>query len=183
MSQYAAKDAALRAVGRTVVSFQRLEHNLKLAARPGPIEGTLAKIQHDVERRAQRAQRLTLGQAIQAWLTATSGESPTTVYTPDLFDATLRMTISLGDADTQQAHAVALESLLAARNNLIHGGLVQFPWDSPDECERLVRELDELNERIRVQLDFVAAFLRAFSELPQDLERAFGLRNGQDAKP
>jgi hypothetical protein len=33
----AAKDAALRAVGRTIVNFQRLEHTLKLAARLGPI--------------------------------------------------------------------------------------------------------------------------------------------------
>ena len=36
------KDVALRAVGRTVVSLQRLEHNLKLASRLGPIEGAVA---------------------------------------------------------------------------------------------------------------------------------------------
>jgi hypothetical protein len=35
------KDSALSAVGRTVVNFQRLEHNLKIAARLGPLEGSI----------------------------------------------------------------------------------------------------------------------------------------------
>ena len=70
MSQQSAtsKDAALRAIGRTVVNFQRLEHNLKLAARLGPVQGTIPKIQRDIGRRFERAETLTLGQAIQAWL-------------------------------------------------------------------------------------------------------------------
>ena len=63
------KDAALRAVGRTVVNFQRLEHNLKIAARLGPLEGVLSKVQRDHERRTEKASSFTLGQAIEAWLT------------------------------------------------------------------------------------------------------------------
>ena len=64
------KDLALRAVGRTVVNFQRLEHNLKVLARLGPVEGVLAKVRRDIEKRAEKASSFTLGQAIQAWMGA-----------------------------------------------------------------------------------------------------------------
>ena len=170
----ASKDAALRAVGRTVVNFQRLEHNLKLAARLGPVEGTLPKVQRDAEKRTERATTMTLGQAIQAWLCAAARESPTSSYTPDLFDATLQMTFSL-DVDTasQDAHGTALKGLLEARNKLVHDDLARFPWDSPDECDRLVTDLDKVNEAIRVQLDFITAILGAVRAIdPKDIELA-----------
>jgi hypothetical protein len=169
------RDAALKAVGRTVVNFQRLEHNLKLAARLGSSHGTLPKIQRDFERRTERATTLTLGQAIHAWLGLGQGESPEASHTPDLFDATMQVTFAWGsDAESQTAHGVALKSLLETRNNLIHGGLVEVQWDSPAECERLVRRLDEVNESIAAQLEFVTSILRALSSIrPEDLEAAY----------
>ena len=167
------RDAALKAVGRTVVNFQRLEHNLKLAARLGSVHGTLPKIQRDLERRIERAITLTLGQAIHAWLSAGQGEPLETSYTPDLFDATMHLTFSWGDAESQRAHGVALKSLLETRNNLIHGGLVQVQWDSPAECERLVEHLDGVNESIATELQFVTSILRALGSIrPEDVEAA-----------
>jgi hypothetical protein len=160
------KDHALRVVGRTVVNFQRLEHNLKCAARVGPLEGTLAKIKRDVERRAERAGTLTLGQAIQAWLAASHSELTVARQTPDLFDATMQMTISLvPDAEVRAAHGAALRSLLETRNRLMHGGLVEMQWDSPSECARLIAELEGVNEEIRVQIEFVASILRGLRVL------------------
>lgn len=163
------KDAALRAVGRTVVNFQRLEHNLKLAARIGSIQGTPAKIQKDIERRRDRAATLTLGQAIQAWLSASEGEQPAASHTPDLFDATIRMTFSLGtDTEVHSAHAAALRSLLETRNELIHDRFVRFEWDSPEECGRLVMQLDELNLSIARQIEYVHSILEAFRSTWQE---------------
>ena len=145
----APKDAALRAVGRTVVNFQRLEHNLKLAARLGPVAGALPRVQRDIAKRIERSSGLTLGQAIQAWLSATDGELTAPSYTPDLFDVTMQMTFTLGtDDESRCAHGTALKELLEARNNLIHRGLVHFKWDSPEDCIRLVKVLDEINESI-----------------------------------
>jgi len=91
------KDAALGAVGRTVVNFQRLEHNLKIAARLGPLEGILAKVQRDFERRIEKTSTMTLGQSIEAWLSVIKGGGPRTNPTPDLFDPTIRQTFSLGE--------------------------------------------------------------------------------------
>ncbi len=156
------KDAALRAVGRTVVNFQRLEYNLKIAARLGPLQGTAPKIQRDRERRSQRASAFTLGQAIQAWLNAGEGEPRATSHMPDLFDVTMHMTFCLGmDADSHSAHAATLRSLLDTRNQLLHGGLVEFDWDSPEECSQLVMRLDELNRSIATQIEYVHCILDA----------------------
>lgn len=165
-NKMASRDAALRAVGRTVVNFQRLEHNLKLAARLGPVQGTPAKIQGDIERRRDRAATLTLGQAIQAWLSVSEGEQLAASHTPDLFEVTIQMTFSLGtDTESHTARAATLRSLLETRNKLVHGGLVQFQWDSPEECERLVMQLDELNESIATQIEYVHSILTAFKSM------------------
>ena len=174
-------DSALRAIGRTVVNFQRLEHNLKLAARLGPVQGTLSKINRDVEKRIERAATLTLGQSIQAWLSATEAQPAAASYTPDLFDATMQMTFSLGaDAESRSAHAATLESLLKTRNNLIHGGLVRFPWDSPEECAKLVEELDKVNEVIRSQMEFFSSILSSITAIrPENVEVALVGHPGQ----
>jgi hypothetical protein len=100
-------------------------------------------------------------------------------YTPDLFDATMQLTVSLvPDAEVRNAHATALKSLLEARNRLVHGGLVGVRWDSPAECARIVAELDRVNEEIRVQMEFITSILSALRTLggirQEDIDRALG---------
>lgn len=154
------KDAALREVGRTVVNFQRLEHNLKLAARLGPLQGTLPKIQRDIARRQERAETLTLGLAIQAWLKYCDGSEVVDAWTPDLFDYSFQMTFTLeSDAESRNAHAAALSNLLETRNDLVHTRLARFPWDSPAECDSLIRDLTAINATISDQLDYVTSFM------------------------
>jgi hypothetical protein len=159
------KDLALRAIGRTVVNFQRLEHNLKVMARLGPVEGVLSKVKRDIDKRAAEVSSFTLGQAIRAWLTVINNEVPPASRTPDLFEPTLHVTVSLEtDAETQRAHADALKELLEIRNNLVHGRFAQFDWDSREACEALVEELNRVNEAIAPQIDFLAAVGRATSD-------------------
>jgi len=172
------KDLALRAVGRTVVNFQRLEHNLKIAGRLGPLEGVPDKIARDFGRRAEKASSFTLGQSIEAWLNAINSSDAHTNPTPDLFDPTIRVSFSLeGDSEFHRAHGEALRELLELRNRLIHGGLVNFAWESQDDCDRLVAELTEVNEAIGLQIDFVAAVLKsvksAHEDAAGDIERIF----------
>jgi len=152
---FAPKDAALRAVGRTVVNFQILEHHLKFLARFRPSEGTLAKVRREVEKRADKASLLTLGQAIHAWLDAIEDDRPQANTTNDLFEPTLRVAFSFGaDSEARRAHGETLKALLETRNNLVHGGLVPFNWTSQASCELLVLELDHVNEAIMSEIDF-----------------------------
>jgi hypothetical protein len=168
MSQSAstAKDAALRMVGRTVVNFQRLEHNLKLAARLGPLQGTAQRIQKDIAKRHERAATLTLGQAIQAWLAYCYGSSAAHAQTPDLFDATFEMSFSVeSDAESRAQHAKDLSDLLQVRNDLIHVRLATFEWDSPEACADLVVELEKVNDSISGQIAYTSLLLKDIAEL------------------
>jgi hypothetical protein len=166
---FAPRDAALREVGRTVVNFQRLEHNLKMLARLGPLEGTLAKIQRDFERRAEKAGSFTLGQAIYAWLEAIEIDRPQATRIDDLFDPTFRCTFSIGrDSEVRQAHGETLKALLEIRNNLVHRGLVKFDWKSRCDCESLVEVLTDLNESIVSELDFLAAIAKGMQSIREE---------------
>ena len=163
------KDSALRMVGRTVVNFQRLEHNLKLAARLGPLRGTVQKVQKDIAKRHERASALTLGQAIQAWLDYCSGHPATHYETPDLFDVSVQMTFTLeSDPESQARHAKALCDLLEVRNDLIHSRLAKFEWESPEACQGLVEELEQVNTSISMQMEYTCALLKAIAELHKE---------------
>jgi hypothetical protein len=163
------KDSALRMVGRTVVNFQRLEHNLKLAARLGPLRGTVQKVQKDIAKRHERASALTLGQAIQAWLDYCSGHPATHYETPDLFDVSVEMTFTLeSDPESQARHAKALCDLLEVRNDLIHSRLAKFEWESPEACQGLVEELEQVNTSISMQMEYTCALLKAIAELHKE---------------
>jgi hypothetical protein len=166
------KDAALRAVGRTVVNFQRLEHNLKRAAHLAPLEGVLAKVEKDLVRLNEKAASMTLGQSISAWLDAIKGGGTSTNPTPDLFDPTIRLTFSFEGFDPDGIHSATLKRLLERRNGLIHDELVSFDWESQAECARLMQDLTNVNEEIRAQIDFFEAILRsskdALSETVKD---------------
>ena len=175
------KDAALRAIGRTIVNFQRLEHNLKLAARLGPPRGTVHKIQNDIARRHERAATLTLGAAIQSWLSYIEGTPVQDGVTPDLFDVSIELTFSLEpDAESDLAHANALKALLKQRNDLIHTRLATFQFESPKACKKLVAELDKVNVAIIEQLDYVGSLLAAIVDLHKEHTEAIAaaLENG-----
>ncbi len=171
-------DSALRAVGRTLVNFQRLEHKLKLAAQLRPIEGNLPKFQREVEKRRERSATLTLGGAIQAWLSAADGKLTERGFTNDLFDATFQVAFTFfPDAETLDAHGAALKALLETRNNLVHGDLVHVRWDSPEDCERLMAKLEAVNQDIDRQMTFITSILAAVKAIgalrAEDLEILF----------
>jgi hypothetical protein len=178
------KDAALRAVGRTVVNFQRLEYNLKVAARLGHLNGTAQKIQHDQAKRNERAASLTLGQAIQAWLKY-CGDTPAYVSsTADLFDVSFQTTFSLElDAALHERHAMALKNLLEIRNVLIHSRLAKFDWESPQKCRELAEELHTVNSAISEQLEYTSSLLAATSDLLREHASAIAAEFGLTVPP
>jgi hypothetical protein len=177
------KDSALRMVGRTVVNFQRLEHNLKLAARLGPLRGTVQKAQKDIAKRHERASALTLGQAIQAWLDyCSSGPPATHCETLDLFDVSVQMTFTLeSDPESQARHAKALCDLLEVRNDLIHSRLAKFEWESPEACQGLVAELEQVNTSISMQMEYTCALLKAIAELHKELAESVAAQFASEA--
>ncbi len=176
MMQHASlADAALLAIGRTIVKFQRLEHYLKRASMLRPLEGTLMKFQDEMQKRRARSATLTLGGAIQAWLSAADGKLTENGLTNDLFDVTMQVAFSFfPDAESLNAHGAALKSLLETRNSMVHDRFVNVQWDSPEECQRLIAKLDAVNQDIDRQLNFLTSILGAVKTLgairTEDLE-------------
>lgn len=171
------KEAALQMVGRTVVNFQRLEHNLKLAARLGPLRGTIHKVQRDISKRHERASTLTLGQAIQAWLEYCYSLPSNNQETPDLFDVSVQISFSLeSDPTSQEQHADALSALLRARNELIHSRLATFDWENAEACDALVADLKQVNTAISEQIEYTCALLKAIAELHKEHAEALALQ-------
>lgn len=167
----------MQMVGRTVVNFQRLEHNLKLAARLGPLRGTIQKVQKDISKRHERAANLTLGQAIQAWLEYCYSQPSTTQETPDLFDVSVQISFSLeSDPASQAQHASALSALLSARNELIHSRLATFKWESPEACAALVADLKQVNTSISEQIEYTSALLKAIADLHKEHAQALAVQ-------
>jgi hypothetical protein len=172
-ARLAARDAALRAVGRTIVNFRRLEHHLKILSPLGPVEGTPASINRQIEARVKQAADYTLGQAIGEWIQALDGVPAKRMPTNDLFDPTVRLEFGPElDAAGKEAHASALRALLAARNELVHGRQTLIDWDSIEACERLADDLRGLNDDIARALRFVEGLTGWLRDLHNDLQGA-----------
>jgi hypothetical protein len=126
---------------------------------------------------------------MQAWLAYGGGTQAQTLWTPDLFDVSLQVTVSLEPGPAADgAHAKALSDLLEARNALVHARLATFPWESDEACEALAVELDALNTTIGEQLEYVTALLRGFVEIHKaaaevmlgELQQTSACRDGSD---
>jgi hypothetical protein len=160
------RDTALRAVGRNVVNFQRLEGILKALAKMQPVEGTSHEIKRKLGSRIERLSKSTLGSAIAGWLMLLDNNTEAIDPPEDLFDITARFAFSLEiPDDTKQRHAEALSNLLVERNALIHEGLLSMDWESSEKCQKLITKLDAQNERIMNEIEFLLPILRTFSKV------------------
>lgn len=160
------KDAALHTLGRTVVNFQRLEHNLKLLASLAPFETYAHTVDSHILKQREKADRFTLGAAITSWIDVLDGKVVKHERIDDLYSATIsrRMVFNL-DPDVQEAHANGLKALLEERNTLIHGGLVRFPWESEADCLELTTYLESLIAAIAEQMQFLEPIADSLREL------------------
>jgi hypothetical protein len=168
------QDLALRAVGRNVLNFQRLEGCLKRLAKLQPIDGTLPQISRKLKTRTDQLSKSTLGSAIAGWLNVLDHTSGAPEFHEDLFHITARFTFTLKLSDHEKdRHADALASLLVERNALIHEGLLSIDWTSPEQCQELAARLDAQNKRIEKEIEFLLPFLRAFREAANELDDTF----------
>src|SRR4030095_2927369 len=140
---------ALYAIGRNVVSLQRLQQILKQLALCAPICATPSKLQSEVEKHRARIDRLTLGGAVKTWI---ESEFHTTEpkQGPRLdqqiiisFGFELPMTPQYFDQLSGE-----LESLAQERNSLIHLDLAQLNFEDEAECTALSIQLNAQNDRI-----------------------------------
>ena len=158
---------ALYAVGRNVVSFQRLEHILKQFALWAPICATPSTLGSVVEKQRAKAQRLTLGGAVKKWIESEfhktsqkegpQGRDDQIIIS---FGFELPMTPEYFDQMSGE-----LESLAQERNRLIHMDLAQLNFEDEAECIALSIQLNAQNDRIIRATEFLGPILERMREL------------------
>jgi hypothetical protein len=171
------RDAALRAIGRNLVNFQKLEHCLKALVRTAPVAGPMSTLKDELTKRTAKTSRYTLGRAVEEWLRISTTHQTESSQTQDRSEPWISVSIELSvDSEGLASHSVELEALASERNDLVHLNLAHFNFESEAECKDLVAVLDRQNQRILEQLAFLSPAIRFLSELkrfatsPESLE-------------
>jgi hypothetical protein len=160
------RDAALRAIGRNLVNFQKLEHCLKALVRTESLAGPLSTLKGKVAVRVSKTSQYTLGKAVQEWLRISTPHQTANPQTQDLFEPWISVSLQLPiDSEGLASHSKALEALASERNDLVHLKLAHFNFESEADCKDLAAVLDRQNERILEQLAFLSPAVKLLSEL------------------
>ena len=167
------RDAALRAIGRNLVNFQKLEHCLKALVRTESLAGPMSTFNGKVATRVSKTSQYTLGKAAQEWLRISMPEQTARPQTQDLFEPWVSVSLELPfDLGGLASHSKALEALASERNDLVHLKFAHFNFESDAECKDLVAVLDRQNQRILEQLAFLSHAIKLLLELKRSAASA-----------
>src|SRR6266545_504068 len=136
------KTTVLRAVGRNVVNFQRLEKILKELTLRAPISAPIKSIEALMATRLSRTERITLGAAVKAWIGMTSNpyhEQEEPIQTDETV-VTFWFDSSIAKRNLEE-RAAELNALALERNTLIHQDLAQVDFTSEFVCRALIERL------------------------------------------
>ena len=160
------RDRALRAVGRNLVNFQRLEALLKVLIGFEGARGPASAVLERMKMRNAKRLKLTLGNALQEWLRVVGSNDSQSPTTPDLFEPWVEMSVGLPLEERYfEMNALELEALARERNNLVHQDLVNIDFDSNEACESLASMLDVQNARINHQVSHLAPAIETIREM------------------
>ena len=168
MTDITAKDHALRAIGRNLVSLQRLEKILKWLAGMRPIAGKLPEITVELERRRRSTEQSTLGTVIPQWLETARGQEPAAPALTNNLDVLVSFWLQPGiPQHVLDEHAEELHQILTERNWFVHNGLAEIDFDFDEACENLIAHLDEQERRVMKQMEFLRPIVNRILELNQ----------------
>jgi hypothetical protein len=159
------RDEALRRIGRNVVNFQRLEASLRQLVPTLSLAGPLHELDALQTSRKKEVKKKSLGTLTDRFhADVFSGErdvpEPTTP-TEITFAHSFRIEATPAEAAERSR---ALAQLVRERNRLVHTELLSAALNSIAGCEELSARLDEQNERICAQLDYVNSLRQSHSD-------------------
>ena len=176
----AARDEALRKVGRNVVNFQKVEACLKYLIAVSDVQTTKAGLSAEHKRRTAKTQRLPLGPLSEAFYQAIYGAESAAVAPNNGTYISMSTSFRVeADAATVRRQKRTLSALVTERNRLIHRELSGFDHNSISSCRNLIAMLDEQNVRVLSQLDELAALIAEF-KAHMDALRAWAEADGHD---
>jgi hypothetical protein len=169
----AARDEALRKVGRNVVNFQKVEACLKYLIAVSDFQTTKDGLSAEYERRNAKTQRLSFGQLSETFYQTIYGTEPVAVGTNNGNHISISTSFRVEtEAATVKRQKRTLSALVTERNRLIHRDLSSFDHNSISSCRDLIAMLDEQNVRVLSQLEDLAALIAEFKVLMDSMRRS-----------
>jgi hypothetical protein len=159
----AARDEALRKVGRNVVNFQKVEACLKYLIAVSDVQTTKDGLSAEHKRHAAKTQRLPFGRLSEAFYQTIYGAESVAVPTSNGTHISMSTSFRVEtDAETVKRQKRTLSALVTERNRLIHRDLSGFGHNSISSCRELIAMLDEQNVRVLSQLEDLATLIAEF---------------------
>lgn len=159
----AARDEALRKVGRNVVNFQKVETCLRYLIAVSDVQTTTDGLSAEHRQRIAKTQRLPFGHLSEMFYQTIYGAGPVAVEpnngTHNSISTSFRVE---ADAATVRRQKRTLSALVTERNRLIHQDLSGFDHNSISSCRDLIAMLDEQNVRVLSQLEELATLVAGF---------------------
>ena len=152
----AAREEALKKIGRNVYVFQRLEKDIKTLLAIRRIDGPPDRWREVFERNAKKVSRLTMGSLVNRLFETLVVEDSGADESPakDAETWSMAFTVRLeGDGHTEFKEA--FDQLVRERNLLVHEDLSSFDLNCLDSCRTLAERLDAQREKLDVMLRFV----------------------------
>ena len=173
------QDAALRAIGRNVLNFQKMEGMLKfIVSSTGAIgsaratEQPMEELERSIKNRKKAIKRLPMGrlaEALSTSLQSGKGDQAGTVGSEDRISINVSFTID--DDEFVRDLTLSLDTIVRERNDLIHTRLLRFDRNSKESCEALIRDLDAQRERTKPLYEALFAIGSSLREVYADLDK------------
>jgi len=159
----AARDEALRKIGRNVVNFQKVEACLKYLIAVSDVQTTKDGLSPEHRRRTAKTQRLPFGHLSEAFYQTIYGAEAAAAAPSNGTDISMSTFFRVeADAATVKRQKRTLSALVTERNRLIHQDLSGFDHNSIASCRGLISMLDEQNVRVLSQLEELATLIAEF---------------------
>jgi hypothetical protein len=159
----AARDEALRKVGRNVVNFQKVETCLRYLISVSDIQTTKDDLSAEHKRRIAKTKRLPFGHLSETFYQTIYGAELVAVEPNNSTHISISTSFRVeADAATVKRQKRTLSALVTERNRLIHRDLPGFDHNSISSCHDLIAMLDEQNVRVLSQLEELATLIAGF---------------------
>lgn len=173
-----AKAITLQKIGRNVVVFSRLEHQLTGLVRNTRVSGSVSKLTASNAKTQRKFPKLSLGRlAEELWknlfASHTPNSRPEEIEEPWISQL---LQVEMEKAD-QKRWKQSLDSLVTSRNNLVHKKLPKLDFNSMEVCAALDQELDDQYIKICEHIEEFNNLARSFQDMQRELGEALKTGN------
>ena len=162
----------LEKIGRNVLSFQKIEGMLKALAASPNYSGSLEQIKEQRNKHHASLKMKSFGLVAKDFFSTVYPMNNDHEDIEGLFGFSMK--IRGGDRERLIAD---IEKIVKERNDLIHHRLLQVDLASAENCEELIRHLDEQNSRLQPVYENVKSLLELMIKAREIAAEKFGSGN------